>query len=523
MAYLRIREIGANHFKIRFEDMGNSYYPSISVELFTSGGSYLGKYYANSNLYWDSSNGWYYTNDITISGLQPDTFYRFAGFAQPSGSWTRRISDYYNYWGGWNDVADDYGSVKGSDGTGGVTTFVASPDTPTLHVYNISGKTVTFRVETFGNTEYVQFDLWGNGTIDYPDEQMGSYQVRYFDFNMANYDTYYGMRVRARKGSNTSGWSSYLTYWTDPPPKPATPSYAPSFDSGYGKDGRGNGSMAFNVGAISGATSYTVVVRTTGGYEVARVTKSYTNGIEVTGLGYGQTYIVNYFASNGSGDGNWSPSVQASTLPQTPSISATAVGKDKIKVSLASSMSGNWHGVTVYMYLNANGAYQYSRSFASDTDNIVFEGLPSGTTYYFYAESYITINGSLLTSYNMSNKSTQTTSRRPTNWAWYSGDFSVDQDFSISASEWNAFQMRINEFRGYENKNPYTFNDYDTYDGYNEFTKALSGRDVRAYHMNQVVKAIDELNPTGISLKGKGDDVFAWEFNRLKDRLNAIV
>src|SRR4051794_21086787 len=112
MAHLRIREIGENHFKIRFEDMGASSYESVSVELFDTNGKYINKFYANSTMSWDSSNGWYYSNDITVNGLSPDTFYRFAGFARPHGSYDRRISDYYSLWGSWNDVADDYGSSR---------------------------------------------------------------------------------------------------------------------------------------------------------------------------------------------------------------------------------------------------------------------------------------------------------------------------------------------------------------------------------------------------------------------------
>lgn len=106
----------------------------------------------------------------------------------------------------------------------------------------------------------------------------------------------------------------------------------------------------------------------------------------------------------------------------------------------------------------------------------------------------------------------QTGSVRPSNWSW-SGGLVKGSPIELSASEWNNFLNRINEFRVYKGLANYSF------------TSAVSGQPMAAAQVNQARTAINGISghgtlPTAVVL---GKEVAASFFIQLASALNAIL
>lgn len=103
---------------------------------------------------------------------------------------------------------------------------------------------------------------------------------------------------------------------------------------------------------------------------------------------------------------------------------------------------------------------------------------------------------------------------RPSNWSWATSKV-AGSTFNITATEWNNFCTRINEFRRYKLG---LGNDYT-------FTTAYKGNAFTAAMYNQARNAINVMNPsTSIPVyRNKGDTIYASDINRLRDSLNSIA
>ena len=100
---------------------------------------------------------------------------------------------------------------------------------------------------------------------------------------------------------------------------------------------------------------------------------------------------------------------------------------------------------------------------------------------------------------------------RPSDWVWTS-IIASGKDISITATEWNDFCSRINEFRDYDDLSPYNF---DT---------VLKGDEISAVICNQACDAINDITGHGVlpSSVSKGDEIYAGFFTGLRDALNAV-
>ena len=100
---------------------------------------------------------------------------------------------------------------------------------------------------------------------------------------------------------------------------------------------------------------------------------------------------------------------------------------------------------------------------------------------------------------------------RPSNWNWWSSIYSGGF-IQISASEWNAFCDKINEFRDYDGLSYY------------RFSYVRSGDDIAANVVNEAVDAIGSIRSAwGVpSRVYRGDVITADFFMRLQDALNSI-
>lgn len=104
-----------------------------------------------------------------------------------------------------------------------------------------------------------------------------------------------------------------------------------------------------------------------------------------------------------------------------------------------------------------------------------------------------------------------TQSARPSDWVWRSTIVSGG-DIGLTASEWNDFCARINEFRAYKGLGAYSF------------TVAVTGAEISASIVNEAVNAISAIPGHGtlLSQAVSGGAVSAAFFHALRDALNAV-
>ena len=145
----------------------------------------------------------------------------------------------------------------------------------------------------------------------------------------------------------------------------------------------------------------------------------------------------------------------------------------------------------------------------SSSSQFTVTGLNPNTTYDFYAEAkwdgvWYEVGGVFVTTL-------PEPITRPNNWSWFTTK-TQGSDFKLTASEWNSFTTRINDFRNYKNQGAYSF------------TNAITGNKFLASIFNEARSAINAMNPpTSVpSSVSAGDDVTAFGLNRLRDSLNSI-
>lgn len=176
-------------------------------------------------------------------------------------------------------------------------------------------------------------------------------------------------------------------------------------------------------------------------------------------------------------------------------------------------------GLTFQWYYKiSGGSWTYYTSSNSDsytsTYYMTYNGLSSLTWYDFNCEiweSGIRI-ADLYLAYSIQTDAPP--NPRPSNWYWDS-TISSGSNFNISATEWNNFTSRINQFRQYKYLTSYSF-----------YTVS-SGEDFYYWIFNQAVSALNDLSSyMSVNLipstKQSGDDLYASYFINMRDSLNSI-
>lgn len=118
------------------------------------------------------------------------------------------------------------------------------------------------------------------------------------------------------------------------------------------------------------------------------------------------------------------------------------------------------------------------------------------------------VNGVVLGAQYFSTSNGQVTPVRPDNWYW--SGIEKDKPILLSASSWNQFCERINEFRRYKGLSAYSFE------------TVRSGGQMYAYQANQAVIAINEMNNI-LSYVWPGDTMSESFMKQLQNTLNAVV
>lgn len=165
------------------------------------------------------------------------------------------------------------------------------------------------------------------------------------------------------------------------------------------------------------------------------------------------------------------------------------------------------YNVEIYLGYVGNGSpIRADRGLSSSTFSRTYSGFEPNTTYGIKLYSRNSNNVTI----QIENASVTTLSNRPQNWQWYTPKVS-GQWFYVSASEWNAFCSRINEFRRYKGLHTYTF------------SMAISESRAYAHQINEAISAIDPMVHTSPTMVTKGGTAYAYTMNQLRDSLNSIT
>lgn len=431
-------------------------------------------------------------------------------------------SSWYEYPVGYSSygpfVAPEYGgnysiAVRGKNTAGEssdkLVGVYAQPRVPTLRNPVIASNTVTFEVVTTGYFTSIDVEMWTAGASSLYSKKTLSWNgstnyVGSLSFGAMVVGATYLFRTIAHKTGEYSSAYSGWTYIqnTSPPQKPAMRHYS------------------------STGTSITMIIDNPYEATQIRIKPSWSSTWSTYSVGigstytlyapeYGTEYTVAAIGVNSYGDSETRLS-DVMSEPSVPSLSKGTVSGNTINVNV--SVGGSFTSMRVEMWDEfAQGEIAY-RTFSSRTGTATFGGLKAGATYLFRAISYKTASYG---GYSPSSGyggwlSIKNNVARPLNWTWLTanngnGHKVAGAIFSLNATEWNEFILRINDFRKYKELPPVTL------------SSAISGRNVTAAIFNQATNAIEPMRGTGLGQVGTNNKVFASYFNSLMNAINGIT
>ena len=268
--------------------------------------------------------------------------------------------------------------------------------------------------------------------------------------------------------------------------------------------------------------------------KVLTMTPDNTNGV----LKYGKKYTLAAQAYDSTSSSDWLSISPITSYPAKPKIirsySIPIDGTARLCVDWGVEHDTNLSSIFISLYKrnSSTGLYDQLESKSITTDN--FMKAESAFTYQFSTayDSNATYKITMQTILDLSYTdygdvhtlrsdvaSDQDSTTRPQNWTWTSAiksgqtvNITNNTIYPVSASEWNAFTDRINEFRRYVNVSDSTF------------TTATSGGDFTRAIYNQAVSVINQLPvKTAVSTIRPGDELEPALFTALSDALNSIT
>lgn len=262
-------------------------------------------------------------------------------------------------------------------------------------------------------------------------------------------------------------------------------------------------SITVRYSSISGASSYEVAYRKSSVSTATIISNGSSLSCTITGLTPNTEYVVNYRGISSSGkEGAFTSGRTISTKAPTPaSFSISSIDTTSITLRITVGSSSEF---IIYCTTPAGKEIWNETVTRTSNFNYTINGLIPNTAYKVNVH------------YDVGNawcgtKDFTTASARPSSWAWWS-TISQNQSIGLSAGEWNAFCVRINEFR-----------DYKGLSQYGAFVTARTGADISAATVNHAVWAIGAMNSGAYSLEvSPGDTITADFFNGLKNYLNAL-
>jgi hypothetical protein len=265
---------------------------------------------------------------------------------------------------------------------------------------------------------------------------------------------------------------------------------------------RSEGGFTLSWSAISGATSYQLDYKPS--------INSVWNTVQVSGsstsigsLAYGLVYDFRVRAYIDSWS-DYSGISNATVNPKTPTISGSYNGST-ISIYTA-GLSGTTFDYIVIERLNQSGTYIDQKSVTNSGDGVSWS-IASNDIKNYKFRAYST-KGSL-SSLSYSNYIEYA---RPDDFNWTGGNKTQGGTLVVLASDWNALQSRINQFRTYKGL------------GLTSFTSVSKGNKITAALYNQLANSINALGSTGgqIALVSQGSPLTAYAINRLTACLNTV-
>lgn len=302
-------------------------------------------------------------------------------------------------------------------------------------------------------------------------------------------------------GSTANGSGSFTTLPCD----------APIGDVGYisaAQDATTDSKLNINYGAAANADYYRIRLIDTDSFAVIRDTTEYGRSLTFINVPLGQ-YIVQVWGEDNKGRSGPAldrvvTMINQRPLPGSPGsvgVDASTETAGRLYVSWGSASGASSYLVTVYY---STGGYV--------TDAVVygtsttFNGLVEGRTYYvIVVPRNSNGNGPSGSSGNIT---MPVVKKRPTNWQWDSIK-SSGSALNITASEWNRFLNRIDDFRKYKGL------------GAGSYTYASVGGGITANQYNQARNAISGMGAVPYAVS-PGSVIRASEFNQIRDYLNLI-
>jgi len=257
---------------------------------------------------------------------------------------------------------------SGSSANSAQVNTITIPDAPTgpAATGGTSQIALMWNASTGASTYNVLRATSSNGT--YTTVATGLTGTSYDDTGLFSGTTYY-YAVTATNGSGSSANSAQVNAIT----APASPGSVTAT--------AGNGQVALNWAASSGATGYSVLRATSSNGTYTTIASGVTStSYTDTGLANGTTYYYAVVASNGSGSSANSTQVNAITAPAAPTgLTATP---DNAQVSLLWNSSTGAATYNVLRSTTSGSGYTTVASGVAGT-SYTDTGLTNGTTYYY--------------------------------------------------------------------------------------------------------------------------------------------
>jgi len=270
-------------------------------------------------------------------------------------------------------------------------------------------------------------------------------------------------------------------------------------------------------GTASNATEYDIYLYNENGYYASYI--SYSTSYTFTWLPTGHTWYYQVYGYNSSGSSsspatsNSASTVAQDTTPPTITYqSATGVGLISLGWSAYDNESGLRSSNPFKLFIGtADGGTVtlvhtgYTRSYSATWYS---DGLGNpfvvGSWYYVRVEAFDNLDNYGTLTYRIQYKH-----QRPGDWSW---DLSMisGQNVNITATKWNSFCTRINQFREYKGLTLYSF------------STVYSGNSIYAWEINEAVNAINPMVTSKLTIQNSGVNASASLINLLATRLNSI-
>lgn len=204
------------------------------------------------------------------------------------------------------------------------------------------------------------------------------------------------------------------------------------------------------------------------------------------------------------------------TSPVVNSISGETVGKMQLNFSASDAHSGLRYSSTYYTEIsNANGT-SYGQGSYSTNSFRSFSVDGSGNNFvqdaWYYMRVTVYDNETPYPNTTVREVRIQYKTGRPSEWSWHTNKVRGNP-ISLTATEWNSFCVKINQFRVYKSLSNYSF------------STAYSGSPITASIVNEARSAILAMSPpTSVPTSATAGvtEITASHFNTLSSSLNSI-